>query len=304
MNQAGNQKFNSLHLKLKHCMKKLFLLAAVTVFSIGAWAQQSSADKLGWQLAVHSYSYRDFSIFDAIDRTAAMGVKYMSISGTVLLDKTNRVGTLNLSNEQMEAIKARMLADGIHWPFVNIGVVQLSADEATSRKVFEFAKKWDIHTLVAEPPLDSWDTVEKLCKEYNIQVAIHDHSQGHSTYWNPDTVLNVIKDRSPLIGACPDIGHWEESGLNPLDCLRKLDGRIICLHFKDNNEMGQNGHNVPWGTGIGNPKAWLEELKRQNFHGAICIEYEYHDKNPDPDMAECVKFFNKACDEIAAENTK
>jgi sugar phosphate isomerase/epimerase len=65
--------------------------------------------------------------------------------------------------------------------------------------------------------------------------------------------------------------------------------------------MGQKGHNVPWGTGVGNPKAWMEELKRQNFHGAFCIEYEYNENNPDPDMAECVKFFNKACDEIVAE---
>jgi sugar phosphate isomerase/epimerase len=283
-------------------MKKLFLMAVAILFSVSAWAQ-SSADKLGWQLAVHSYSYRDFSIFDAIDRTAALGVKYMSISGHVRIG-TNNLTTINLPDKDMEAIKEKMIADGIHWPFVNIGVVQLSADEAASRKVFEFAKKWDIHTLVAEPPLDAWDTVEKLCKEYDIQVAIHDHSQGHSIYWNPDTVLNVIKDRTPLIGACPDIGHWEESGLDPLEGLKKLHGRIICLHFKDNNELGQNGHNVPWGTGIGNPKAWLEELKRQKFHGAICIEYEYHDKNPDPDMAGCVKFFNKACDEIVAEDAK
>ena len=289
-------------------MKKLFLLAVGILFSVGTQAQvstndTSSADKLGWQLAVHSYSFRKFSIFDAIDKTAAMGVKYMSISGHVLIG-TNSLTTIDLPDKDMEAIKAKMIADGVHWPFVNIGVVQLSANEATSRKVFEFAKKWDIHTLVAEPPLDSWDTVEKLCKEYNIQVAIHDHSEGHSIYWNPDTVLNVIKDRTPLIGACPDIGHWEESGLDPLDGLQKLNGRIICLHFKDNNEMGQKGHNVPWGTGIGNPKAWLEELKRQNFHGAFCIEYEYNADNPGPDMAKCVKFFNQTCDELVAADAK
>ncbi len=280
-------------------MKKLFLLAAVALFSTGAWAQ-SSADKLGWQLAMHSYSYRKFSIFEAIDKTAALGVKYMSVSGHVLIG-TNNLTTIDLPDKDMEAIKAKMIADGIHWPFVNIGVVDLSANEAKSRKVFEFAKKWGIHTLVTEPPLDAWNTIEKLCKEYDIQVAIHEHSEGHSTYWNPDTVLATVKGRTPLIGACGDIGHWEESGLDTLDCLKKLDGRIICLHFKDNNVMGQKGHNVPWGTGVGNPKAWMEELKRQNFHGVFGIEYEYHENNPDPDMAECVKFFNKTCDEIVAE---
>jgi sugar phosphate isomerase/epimerase len=284
-------------------MKKLFLFAIGILLATGAWAQvsttnTSSADKLGWQLSVHSYSYRKFSIFDAIDQTAALGVKYMSVSGHVMIGG-NSLSTIDLPDQDMEAIKAKMIADGIHWPFVNIGVVDLST-EAKSRKVFEFAKKWGINTLVAEPPTNSWDTVDKLCKEYDIKVAIHEHSEGHSIYWNPDTVLAAVANRTPLMGACGDIGHWEESGLDPLDCLKKLEGHIICLHFKDNNEMGQKGHNVPWGTGVGNPRAWMEELKRQRFHGVFGIEYEYHENNPDADMAECVKFFNKTCDEIVA----
>ena len=84
-------------------MKKSLLLAAVALFSIGAWAQ-SSADKLGWQLAVHSYSYRKFSIFDAIDKTAALGVKYMSISGSAILDGTNRLTTVDLTDAQRARI--------------------------------------------------------------------------------------------------------------------------------------------------------------------------------------------------------
>jgi len=45
-------------------------------------------------------------------------------------------------------------------------------------------------------------------------------------------------------------------------------------------------------------------LKRQNFHGVFGIEYEYNADNPDPDMAECVKFFNKTCDELVAADKK
>ena len=142
------------------------------------------------------------------------------------------------------------------------GVGELPADEAKSRKVFEFAKKWSIDTLVAEPAEDALDTVEKLCKEYNIKVAIHDHAKP-THYWNPDTVLAAVKNRTPLMGDCADIGHWIESGLDPVECLKKLEGRIICLHFKDNNVVGSKGHNVPWGTGIGKSKEMMEELKRR-----------------------------------------
>jgi sugar phosphate isomerase/epimerase len=289
-------------------MKKLFLFAIGILFSVGTQAQvstndTSSADKLGWQLAVHSYSFRKFSIFNAIDKTAALGVKYMSISGHVLIG-TNSFTTVDLPDKDMEAIKAKMITDGIHWPFVNIGVVELPADEAKSRRVFEFAKKWGINILVSEPETNALDTVEKLCKEFNIKVAIHDHPKGHSIYWNPEAVLAAIKGRTPLMGACADVGHWMRSGLDPVECLKKLDGHIICLHFKDLNKMGPDAHDVPWGTGIGKTKELMTELKRQNFHGAFCVEYEYHWENSSPEIAQCVKFFKQTCDELVASDAK
>jgi sugar phosphate isomerase/epimerase len=288
-------------------MKKILLLAAVTLLAIGTQAQTvatSSADKLGWQLAVHSYTFRKFPISEAIDKTAALGVHYMSISGSVNLVGTNSVGTMTLSEKDQQDLLDKLKAAGITPKFVNLGVVQLPPDEAQSRKVFEFAKKFGIDTLVAEPEPAALDTVEKLCKEYNIKVAIHDHPKGHSIYWNPESVLEAIKGRTPLMGACADVGHWMRSGLDPLECLKKLNGRIICLHFKDLNEMGPAAHDVPWGTGIGQTKALMQELKRQNFHGAFCVEYEYHWETSQPEIAESVKFFNATCDELVADAAK
>ncbi|HEY2083099.1 MAG TPA: sugar phosphate isomerase/epimerase [Verrucomicrobiae bacterium] len=281
-------------------MKKLFLiLLALFTTVLTRAAEQTPAEKLGWELAIHSYTFQKFSIFDAIDMTAALGVKYMSISGSVILDGTNRVGTVGISDQDRAAIDKKLHADGFG-NFVNIGVVQLPADEAKSRKVFEFAKKWGIGVLVAEPEPDALDTVEKLCKEYNIKVAIHDHPKP-SHYWNPDTVLAAIKGRTPLMGACADVGHWMRSGLDPLECLKKLEGHIICLHFKDLNEMGPKAHDVPWGTGVEKTKELMAELKRQHFHGAFCVEYEYHWTNSSPEIAQCVKFWNNTCAELAAE---
>jgi sugar phosphate isomerase/epimerase len=285
-------------------MKKLSLFAIGALLCSGTWAQtptvnKRSADKLGWQLAVHSYTFQKFPILEAIDMTAALGIKYMSVSGTVSFDGTNKIGTANLSEKDREAIDQKLKADGFG-NFVNIGVVQLPADEAKSRKVFEFAKKWGINVLISEPETNALDTVEKLCREYSIKVAIHNHPKGHSIYWNPDAVLDAIKGRTPLIGACADIGHWLRSGLDPLECLKKLDGHVIALHFKDLNEMSPSAHDVPWGTGVGKTKELMAELKRQHFHGAFCVEYEYHWANSSPEIAQCVKFFNQTCDELVA----
>jgi sugar phosphate isomerase/epimerase len=281
---------------------KLLLLSWCLCAFFTARAQSAidttAADQLGWQLAIHSYTFQKFSIFDAIDKSAALGVKYMSISGSVMLDGTNRFPTPSLTEEQRARIDEKLRARGFG-NFVNLGVVQLTADEAQSRKVFEFAKQWGINILVSEPPTNALDTVAKLCQEYNIKVAIHAHPKGHSIYWNPDTVLAAVKGRTPLMGACADVGHWMRSGLDPLECIKKLEGHIICLHFKDLNEMGPDAHDVPWGTGVGKSQEIMAELKRQHFHGAFCVEYEYHWENSSPEIAQCVKFFNQTCDELA-----
>jgi sugar phosphate isomerase/epimerase len=301
-------------------MKKVTLLIAAVVVGTCVLAPDaakaaSAADELGWQMAIHAYTFRKFSIFDCIDKTAALGLKYMSLSGSVNLDGTHTATTVQLSDEQAAAIQKAVAAKGIK--LVNIGVVKLPPEEAESRKVFEFAKKMGIDTLVAEPEPAALDTVEKLCKEYNIKVAIHNHPKP-SHYWNPDTVLEAVKGRTPLMGSCADTGHWLRSGLDPLECLKKLDGRVICLHFKDlvpevskaptaaaasdkKKAESTSMHDVPWGTGVGNVKAQMAELKRQHFHGAFCVEYEYHWDNSVPEIAECVKFFNATCEELAKQ---
>ena len=301
-------------------MRKLafYTLTTLTLASVLAQAapiDTSGADKLGWQMAIHAYTFRKFSIFECIDKTAALGLKHMSLSGSVSLDGKSSVKTVNLSDKDAEAIKKAVAAKGL--TLVNIGVVQLPPNEAESRKVFEFARKMGIDTLVAEPEPAALDLVEKLCKEYNIKVAFHNHPKP-SRYWNPDTVLEAVKGRTPLMGSCADTGHWLRSGLDPVECLKKLDGRVICLHFKDlvpekpgaqsqapakkkKKSEAKAMHDVPWGTGVGNVKAQMAELKRQGFHGAFCVEYEYNWDNSMPEIAKCVQFFYATCAELAKQ---
>jgi len=271
--------------------------------------KKTAADKLGWTVAVHSYTFKNFTIFDAIDKTAETGAKHMSVSGGVgmMVDgKLTRVPTPTLSDADFAAIQARMKAKGIHPKFVNMGVVKPTADEAESRKIFEAAKKFGIDVLVAEPETGKkmenlpkvMDVVEKLAKEYNIKVAIHNHPKP-SFYWDPETVLAAVKGRSPLLGACADTGHWIRSGLDPVECIKKLKGRVIALHFKDLNDKAPKAHDVPWGTGVGNTKGVMQELKRQGFKGAFCVEYEHNWDNSVPEIAQCVKFFHATCAELA-----
>ncbi len=292
-------------------MRTLIALSAALELLLPASAQnQSPTEQLGWTLAVHSYTFQKFSIFEAIDKTAAVGIKHMSISGSVNLPdadgKVIKSSTIGISTNTAAAITAWLKVKGIDPVFVNMGVVKPGLNEAESRKIFEGAKRLGITVLVAEPETHDnmaelgpvMDVVEKLAKEYNIKVAIHNHPGPKNFYWNPDTVAAAVKGRSPLLGACADVGHWVRSGLDPVACLKKLEGRVITLHFKDLNESGLKAHDVPWGTGISNAKGMLAELQRQKFKGAICVEYEYNWENSSPEIAKSAEWFNATCAEL------
>lgn len=54
--------------------------------------------------------------------------------------------------------------------------------------------------------------------------------------------------------------------------------------------MGPHAHDVPYGTGVSDIPAILQELKSQGFTGNLSIEYEYHWENSIPEVAQCIGF--------------
>ncbi len=252
-----------------------------------------NAEKLGWRLGCQAYSFNRFSFYEALDKIEAVGLHYVEAYPGQRLggDKPDLKTNEAMPAAARKEVKKRLADKGIK--LVNFGV------GGCGRATFDFAKDMGIETLVSEPSLDSFDEIERLCEEYKINVAIHNHPKP-SRYWNPDTVLEVCKGRTKRIGACADTGHWMRSGLNPLECLKKLEGRIVSFHFKDLNQMG-GGHDVPWGTGAADVKGLLTEIHRQGVKAVFSIEYEHNWMNSLPEIAQSVKYFDKVAAELAAK---
>ncbi len=257
-----------------------------------------NAEKLGWRLGCQAYTFNRFTFFEALDKIKLLGLRYVEMyPGQALSPDRREIRTNDsMPPEIREELKTRLKQMDIQ--LVCYGVVGLPNNEVACRRVFDFAKDMGIETIVSEPPPEAFDLLERLAEEYQINVAIHNHPEP-SRYWNPDTVLEVCKGRSKRIGACADTGHWMRSGINPLEAIRKLEGRIISFHFKDLNKYGKQGsHDVPWGTGQANVRAILEELYRQKFRGVFSAEYEHNWENNLPELAECVRFFEQVAREL------
>jgi sugar phosphate isomerase/epimerase len=262
----------------------------------------AAMNKLGWKLSCQAWTFRSISLFETIDNLKKLGIKYIELYQGQRLSPENPMGfDQNAPDNIIGEVIAKLKADGI--TPVNYGVVGLGPNEAEDRKVFEFAKKLKLQTIVSEPDpsaiAQEMPIINKLCNEYKINVAIHDHPKP-DYYWNPKTVLQTIKGCSDRIGACADVGHWYRSGLVPLDCLKELKGHIISLHFKDVNSQMQD---VPWGTGECNDAGMLQWLKNQHFHGVFSIEYETSATGSDLFnlVRQCCEWFSKECENLSKE---
>ena len=258
-----------------------------------------NAEKLGWRLGCQAYCFRMFTFYEAVDKVASLGLHYIEggAGHSLSKEKPDIKTAETLPADIRKEIKKRLADAGIKMPNYYTGL--LVADEGECRKTFEFAKEMGIETFVSEPVPEALDTIEKLCDEYQVNLAIHNHPEP-SRYWNPDTVLEACRGRSKRIGACADTGHWMRSGIRPVDALKKLEGRIISFHLKDLNKYGRQGsHDVPWGTGKGDVKGMLTEVRRQGIKAVFSAEYEHNWLESLPEIAQCVKYFDKVAAELA-----
>ena len=247
----------------------------------------------GFFIGCQAYTFNRYSVFEAIEKTAEAGGKVIEFypGQKLTKDDADAKWDHNASAEMIDKVKQKLAQHKIK--AVNYGVVGIPKDEAQARKIFEFAKAMGLRAVTTES-VDAIDTIEKLVKEYDIMVGFHDHPRRPDNpgyrMWDPNYILSVVKDRDPRIGSCADTGHWVRSNLKPVECLRILKGRIISSHLKDLNQMGPGGHDMPFGTGVSDVPAILEELKAQNFQGNISIEYEHNWENSVPEVGQCVGF--------------
>ena len=247
----------------------------------------------GLALGCQAWTFKEFSVLEAIDKTAAAGGKVIEFfpGQKFSPDQPGVKFDHNATDEMVATVKARLAKDGVR--AVNYGVVSIPKDEAGARKIFEFAKKFELYGITTES-VDAIDTIEKLVKEYDLRVGFHDHQQQPKNpgykMWDPNYVVSVVKDRDARIGACADIGHWVQSNLKPVECLKILQGRIISVHLHEMNEVSPTAHDVPAGTGVCNLAGVIDELKRQNFAGNVSIEYEYNWKDNVIVAAQCIGF--------------
>jgi L-ribulose-5-phosphate 3-epimerase len=270
----------------------LLLLGIVLSLNLSAQTRTKKAAGQSWKLGTALYSFHSFSFPEELAKADSAGLKYVEgftfgKAGAALKDSM----IMTLSPSGIDPLNKLIKQKGL-----TMESIYVTGGKTIDKwkKDFDLAKQLHVKYVTAEPDVTKWDSVDSLAGVYGIKVAIHNHWKGVSAYWHPDSVLAALKNH-PNFGACPDIGHWPKSGINPVDGLKKLAGHIISIHLKDiaayNNPKLLD---VPLGKGVIDFPAVFKELKRQNYAGYLILERDAQDKPSNlASVTESVRYYRE-----------
>lgn len=292
--------------KNNYYMKRLaaFLLACIvfaacnngsssntTNDSAGVQTDSSSKGSTGgFKLGVQMWTFRLFTVTEALDKVDSAGIKYIeAFWGQKLGGNMKGEFGGDMSADDRSKLKQLLQQKGI--TMMAMGVI-VPKDKKEWTKAFDLAKDFGLSYITCEPIKSQWDMVDSLAGSYGIKVAIHDHPKPNM-YWSPDSVLAAVQGHNN-IGSCADIGHWARNGINPVDALKKLEGHIIGVHLKDIVKFGDStAADTVVSKGVIDLPPVLAELKRQNFNGMLSIEHESNWYHNLPDVIMTKNYFDE-----------
>ena len=239
------------------------------------------------KLGLASYSLRKFSLDQAIDMCRAMDVRYITLKDVHL--------PLTASPEAIRAARAKIEAAGI--TIMGGGVIYMkSEDEA--RKAFEYARTAGLPVIVGSPDPGILDSVEKLVREYDIPVAIHNHGPEDKSYPAPQDVLRLVRARDRRLGVCMDVGHTVQAGVDPVKTVAECGDRLMDLHVKDLPSADPRSSSVEAGKGIVDLPGLVRALHQRGFAGHFALEYEINEDHPEVGIRESLAYLRGAIDAV------
>lgn len=248
----------------------------------------------GFTVGVQSYTFSNFDLEPCLKRTKELGLHYIEFF--------QKHAPLTSSPEQIKAI-LKLCKDYEITP-LTYGVQGFSKDHDKNKKTFEFGKALGIKTFSADPDPDSFDSLDKLCEEYQIAIAIHPHGPAGRNmlhrWYSAEVIMNAVKNHHKLIGSCIDTGHIIRADilgkkLDPAKEILTMGDRNFGIHLKDNDNQSEKSGtkrggdaNVILGKGALDVAAVLKALRAVKFNRLISIEYEASASNPDADVRACL----------------
>jgi len=234
----------------------------------------------GLKIGVASYTFRKLSLEATIKGIQRVGLHCVSIKDFHMPHKTTAA--------ERKAV-AKRFKDGGITP-MSCGNITMENSEASVRDAFQYARDAGIPTIVCSPDPRSMKILDKMVKEFDIKLAIHNHGPEDDRFPSPYDVYKAIEPYDKRIGLCIDVGHSARAGADPAEAIRKCGDRLYDVHLKDISSLGIHNNPIEAGRGVLDQKAIFKALLDIKFPYMAAFEYEKDEDDPLPGLAESVGY--------------
>lgn len=269
-------------------------MAAAAAAPAANAAAQAPLGKIefGRKVGLASYSVRKFDLDQAIAWCKELGLTGIALKEFHMPIKS--------TPEERKAAAEKVRAAGLE--LTGGGVIYMKkADEDEIRGYFEYARDAGMPMIVAGPVQEALPIVDKMVKEFDIIVAIHNHGPGDQVYPSP---LDAYKAAAPFdkrIGVCVDVGHTVRNSEDPAEVIRQVADRLYDVHIKDVDASVGAGKTLEMGRGVIDIPSVIRALDEVGYDGWINLEYEKDADAPLPGMVESLAYLRGVIDAVDSE---
>jgi len=165
------------------------------------------------------------------------------------------------------------------------GVIYFKNNPDEIRNVFEYAKDTGLPTMICSPDPDALDATEKMAKEYNVRIAIHNMARGQKI----SVTARCAKDgKGPrrkdgdLHGCRPHGAHWRRSSGGDQEMRRPF----VRLSHERCDGGGAQRKSYRGGRGIIDIPGVLKALLKLKWPYHVALEHELNATAPMPGVIE------------------
>jgi sugar phosphate isomerase/epimerase len=241
--------------------------------------QKERKSRVQFDLGVASYTFRAFTLDQAIEMTKRLGLKKLALKDV----------HLPLTSTEADFASALNRIHGAGLELSSCGVVYMKNEEEVHR-AFAYAKSAGIHMMVGAPDPSVLNLAERKVQETDIALAIHNHGPNDERFPSPESAFKLIARMDKRMGLCIDVGHTQRLGLDPSAEVERFFDRLLDIHVKDISSADEKGSTVEIGRGVIDIPRLLKTLVRLNYGRTLHFEHEKDEKDPLPGLAESVGY--------------
>jgi sugar phosphate isomerase/epimerase len=227
-------------------------------------------------LGIASYSFRKYTREQSIAMAKIIGTPFINIKDFHL--------KLDSTPDQIDAARKEFADAGMI--IVGGGNISFpdSDDDAKRREKFQYAKRAGMPLIVCAPTPDTLPKLEKLVREFDIKIAIHNHGPEDKNFPTPQSALKAVKDMDPRCGLCIDIGHTARTGVDVVESIAEAGPRLLDMHVKDLKDFSAKESQCDVGEGRMPFPQIFKQLIKMRYPGYVNLEYEINETDVMPGM--------------------